>query len=126
MRDIFGDQDEEKLLGEARAWQILVEAQAGVCAFHAMTGDDPGKARGLRGARTASTKALDRAVHGYRVAFPDVMAEAGIRSALEGAASTCVRGFMEDLEGDGPAEDREVLQESIYRDILGALTKATE
>ncbi len=33
---------------------------------------------------------------------------------------------MEDLEGDGPAEDREVLQESIYRDILSALAKATE
>lgn len=108
---------------EARSWQVLVEAQAGVCAFHAMADYcDDGKARSLRGARTANNKAFQQALRGYRIAFPEEMSEAGISQAIEIAASTCVVAFLEDLT-DTSEEERQILRDDLSRSILDALAR---
>lgn len=107
---------------EARSWQVLVEAQAGVCAFHAMADHcDDGKARSLRGARTANNKAFQQALRGYRTAFPEEISEAGITQAIDDAANACVATFLEDL-ADATEEEREALRCDLSRTILAALT----
>lgn len=123
LKIIHGQESPDAAPGEARSWQVLVEAQAGVCAFHAMADHcDDGKARSLRGARTANNKAFQQALRGYRIAFPEEMSEAGISQAIEIAASTCVATFMEDLT-DASEEERESLRQDLSRTILDALTR---
>lgn len=113
-------------LGEADAWRILVESQAGICAFHAMADSHPEGGKSLKGARNSATKAFERAVQGYRVAFPELDAKAGIRLAVEGAAATCAETFIADLSDDDPEEDREALRRELYREIFDALSAATK
>lgn len=123
LRIIHGQESPDAAPSEARSWQVLVEAQAGVCAFHAMADlCDDGKARSLRGARSANNKAFQQALRGYRIAFPEEMSEAGISQAIEVAASTCVAAFLEDLT-DASEEERQTLRQDISQSILDALTR---
>ena len=120
---IHGQESTDATPSEARSWQVLVEAQAGVCAFHAMADYcDDGKARSLRGARTANNKAFQQALRGYRTAFPEEMSEAGITQAIGDAARTCVASFLEDL-ADASEEERESLRLDLSRTIREALTR---
>ena len=119
----FSDENPEEVAGEAQAWQILVEAQAGICAFHAIADGHSEKSRGLQGARNAFTKAFRRAIQGYRVAFPEQMANEGISKAIRMASERCTTTFMEtfneDVGSEGPSE-ADVARE-IRKDILEAL-----
>lgn len=125
LRIIHGQESPDATPSEARSWQVLVEAQAGVCAFHAMADHcDDNKARNLRGARTANTKAFQQALRGYRTAFPEEMSEAGITQAIEDAANTCVATFLEDLT-DASEEERQALRQDLSQSILDALTRET-
>ena len=120
---IHGQESPDAAPSEARSWQVLVEAQAGVCAFHAMADHcDDGKARSLRGARTANNKAFQQALRGYRTAFPEEMSEAGITQAIGDAARTCVASFLEDL-ADATEEERESLRLDLSRTIREALIR---
>lgn len=121
MKALHGEIDPENMLAEARAWGILVEAHAGICAFHAMVDSQHEKGRSLQGARNTASKALERSIHGYRVAFPEEMANEGILRAIEAAAHICAKTFVDDLSDEDPNMEREVLEKSVYQDILNAL-----
>lgn len=123
LKIVHGQESPDAAPGEARSWRLLVEAQAGICAFHAMAdhGDDS-KARSIRGARTANNKAFQQALRGYRTAFPEEMSEAGISQAIEDAANRCVVSFLEDLT-DASEEERQTFRQDLNRTILDALTR---
>ncbi|WP_148300407.1 hypothetical protein [Holophaga foetida] len=115
---VFGDEVGEEIEKEIRAWQSLVESQAGISAFHAMVEGCSRGRRGLRGARQAAGKAFHRAVQGYRIAFPEEMAREGISLAIQAATILCMEAFLVDLNGD-PA-----LGQELHRNILEALQAA--
>jgi hypothetical protein len=124
MKALHGEIDPENMLSEARAWGILVEAQAGIRAFHAMADGQTAESSGLQGAENATTKAFEKALHGYRVAFPEEMANEGILKAIEIAATLCAKTFVDDLPDEDLDEEREAVEKSVYQDILEALTQA--
>ncbi len=121
MKTLHGEIDPENMLAEARAWGILVEAYAGICAFHAMVDSQAGQGRSLQGARNTANKALERSIHGFRMAFPEEMAREGIQRAIEAAACICAKTFVDDLTGEDLDLKREALEKSVYQDILNAL-----
>jgi hypothetical protein len=109
--------------GEAKAWQLLVEAQAGLSAFHGIVNDHE-KGGSLRGNRTATAKALHKSMQGYRVAFPVEMASEGIQQAIVVATARCADTFVHDLEADGDsAQAKTELRQDLYQSILVALTQ---
>lgn len=122
-RAMYGSEDPDETKAEGRAWQFLVEAQAGICAFHAMVYDHE-KGRSLQGSRTAANKAFQVALRGYRIAFPEEMSEPGISGAIVAAANTCVEAFLEDLE-DSNEEERESLRRRLDQTIREALIQET-
>jgi len=123
---IHGQEAPDAAPGEARSWQVLVEAQAGVCAFHAMADHcDDGKARSLRGARTANNKAFQASLRGYRIAFPEEMSAVGISEAIDAAAETCLASFLEDLT-DASDEERESIRKDLGLTIREALAREAE
>lgn len=123
LQTTFVEDHPEEVIGEAQAWQALVEAHAGICAFHAMVKGHSEKSRGLHGARNASTKAFHRSIQGYRVAFPEQMANDGITKAIGTASERCADTFVKDLEKDaGPEDHSEVaVALEIRKNILEAL-----
>jgi len=125
MKTLHGETDIENMLAEARAWEILVESHAGISAFHAMVDSQPGQGKSLQGARNTAIRALKRSIHGYRVAFPEEMANEGIQRAIEAAATVCAKTFVEDLPGEDLDAEREALVMSVYQDILNALVAET-
>lgn len=119
------DDVSEETEQEAWAWQSLIESQAGICAFHAMVLDHQ-DSRGLRGSRTAASRAFQLALKGYRIAFPEPLTSIGIGQAIEAAADGCVRAFVEDLpEQSDEACNSEAIRE-IHRSISEALRAAAE
>ena len=121
---VFVASHPESSPGEAKAWQLLVEAQAGLSAFHGIVSDHQ-KGGSLRGDRTATTKALHKSLQGYRVAFPVEMASEGIEKALVVATARCADTFAQDLEADGDsAQAKTELRQDLYQSILDALTQA--
>lgn len=106
---------------EAACWAFLVQAHAGVLAFHTVV--DPGAAssRGLRGSRSATAKALRRALQGFRTAFPEELAGPWIRGALAAALERFSGAFTAQVRGaddtDRPAIKHE-LQEVLFGSLL--------
>lgn len=122
-RDTFQRQYPDETDAEAAAWQVLVEAQAGICAFHAMVEENHEKGKSLRGSRIASLKAFRKALAGLRTAFPEPMAQDGITRAIHTASRTCAELFAHDLEsmGDGGEGRDDELRKSLYQQVSGAL-----
>jgi len=106
-------------VGEQNAWELLVEAQAGLCAFHAMV-DDHEKGGSLRGLRTNTNKAFEKALLGYRVAFPEEMTVVGIGRAVATAADRCSDSFSLNL-ADATDEEKSTLRREIHASILEGL-----
>jgi len=122
MRTLFDDQDPAELSRESRAWLILIEAQAGLSAFHCLV-DGHERGSSIRGSRTATEKAFLRSLRGYRVAFPEEMTTVGIRRAIEIAAAKCSSSFT--LEVDGAGEQEQVdLRNQLHATILDTLIEA--
>lgn len=122
-REVFLRQYVDETEAEAAAWHSLIEAQAGICAFHALVADDPDRNKPLRGARCASLKAFKRAVVGMRTAFPEPMAEEGIAKAVDAASRTSTDLFVMGLESldDGREVQGADLRESLFQRVSAAL-----
>lgn len=84
----------DETLAEETAWKQLIQAEAGLCAFIALPSEQ-GESVGLRGKQTQSLKAFQKALQGYRIAFPEVMTQKGIRQAIDEAATSCAESFVE-------------------------------
>jgi len=122
MRTLFEDQNPMELSREPRAWLILIEAQAGLSAFHSLV-DGHERGSSIRGSRTATEKAFLRSLRGYRVAFPDEMTTVGIRWAIENAAARCASSFTLEVDGASDAEQEE-LRSQLHATILDTLIEA--
>lgn len=121
----FAEDHPDETDGEARAWQLLVESQAGMHVLYSVMDQDPAKSSHFRGARTATAKALCRSIHGYRVAFPDAMAEDGVLRSLEAASRRIADLLMPDEAGvdEGEIQRR---RKAIHGDIMEALSAMAE
>ena len=109
---------------EFQAWQTLIEAYAGIAAFHSMAEEGSTGKAGLHGPRSANSKAFHQTLRGFRVAFPEDMAREGIEKALLLATGACVGALLMDLEEKAPEEDHSALVEELTGEILGALREA--
>ena len=99
----FNQDHPEETLAEEAAWMTLVEAQAGLAAFFAITAPTEEKPTpGLRGARTAAYKAFQKTIRGFRTAFPDEIVSDGVASAVRKAATTCADALLANLEEEDP------------------------
>ncbi len=95
---------------EARAWEALLEAQAGFCSFHAVI-DGP------RGPRRSAERAYFRAVRGLETAFPAEWAAGRRKAILQKVSTQCADLFVQDLEAEGSPEARAELHEQIESGI---------
>jgi hypothetical protein len=121
-RAVFAQENPEELSRESRAWLLLIEAHAGLSAFHCLVKDHE-RGSSLRGSSTTTEKAFHRSLRGYRVAFPDEMTTPGITKAFEIAAAQCAASFVLQDEGASDAE-REELRLELHRSILEGLVQA--
>lgn len=109
---------------EEIAWQMLVEALAGVCAFFGIAdGVRDGPAKGLAGSRTASFKDFGNALQGYRIAFPEAMLEEGVEQAIKRAATTCAQLTMQGIDPALSTPDQRAVYDHILDSIQDALRK---
>jgi hypothetical protein len=115
----FVAEQPEEISGEQRAWELLVEAQAGLCAFHGLVDEHEGSGS-LRGQRTSTTRALDKSLRGYRTAFPEEMTNLGIRRAVEIAATRCSEAFSLDVV-DATDQEKADLREELHANVLDGL-----
>ena len=121
LQAVFITEIPQETAGEQKAWELIIEAQAGLAAFHGMV-DDHEKGGSLRGPRSATTKAFHKSLLGYRAAFPEEVTTPGIQRAIETAATRCSESFA--LEVDGTTEEeRAELRREIHANILDALMK---
>lgn len=118
---LFGEGEVQEIEKENEAWLSLVESHAGISAFHAMAEGCSSRQRGLHGARQAAAKALDRALQGYRVAFPDHMAHEGISRAISVATSACTAAFLAAISEDPGLEIHTGQVQDLHQTILEAL-----
>ena len=119
----FAAENLDETIGEQKAWELLIEAQAGICAFYGMV-DDFEMGRGIRGPSTVTMKAFHKSLQGYRAAFPEEVTTPGIQRAVEIAASKCSEAFA--LEVDGITEEHKAnLRQEIHSNVLDALMKET-
>jgi hypothetical protein len=99
MEETFAREHPDETQAEQAAWMALIEAQTGIAAFYAISDTSDAKpAPGVRGNRTATHGALRKAIRGIRTAFPDPMADEGVKSATALAIGTCVNAFMASIE----------------------------
>jgi len=121
LHNVFVAENPEDAIGEQKAWELLLNAQAGLVAFYGLV-DGHEKHGSLRGPRNATTKAFHKSLLGYRTAFPEEMTIPGIQRTLEIAAVRCAESFS--LEVDGAIEEEKTdLRREIHADILDALMK---
>jgi hypothetical protein len=106
---------EPETVAEARAWSTLLEAQAGLLAFHAVVGAGPGP--GLQGNRSATHKAFRLALQCLRTAFPEALAAQDSRRALARMAG-CLEAFTQDLAAPDPD-----LARALADQVRGALAE---
>lgn len=123
LRTVFADEHPGETQAEEKAWNLLVESQAGLAAFYGLVGDHE-SGGSLRGQRTSTEKALQKALRGYRVAFPEEMANQGILDSIEIAADRCAETFTLDVE-DASEEERSELRRELYTNVLNALMVET-
>lgn len=124
LEEHFNLEYHEETQAEEAAWIALIEALAGLSGFFASTnGTDGEPAPGLRGARTATYAALQKAIRGFRTAFPSEMVQQGVASAVQKASGTCVDAFMADIE-DEDLERLDQLRTGLEACVREALEKA--
>ena len=125
---LFRQEHPEETLAEEAAWVSLIEAQAGLAAFFTIAAPTEEKPPpGLRGARTASYKAFQKTIRGFRTAFPDTIVSGGVASGVRKAATTCADALLINLEEEDPrklAQLREGLEASVFEALEGIM--ATE
>lgn len=90
IRTEFPDETE----GEACAWRLLVEGQAGLSAFHALVDQDQDKAGSIRGKRRATFKGFQMALQGIGTAFPEEMTAPWVQQAIRQAADICTETLL--------------------------------
>jgi hypothetical protein len=105
--------------GEEKAWEMLIEAHAGLSTFYSLV-EDHDQGRNLRGWKTATAKAFHQALKGHRTAFPEEMTILGIHRAIECAANTCIEMFLLAAECSTDQE-KEDLRQELRTSILEAL-----
>jgi len=119
----FNQEHPEETRAEEAAWTALVEGQAGLSAFFALTDSTDGKpSPGLRGSRTATYAAFRKAIRGFHTAFPASMAEEGVTLATRKASRTCVDAFLASADEEDPKQ-REQLRDALDAIVLEALEK---
>jgi hypothetical protein len=124
LQERFIQKYRDETQAEESAWTALVEALVGLSAFFSVTGSTDGKpAPGLQGARTATYGALRKAIRGFHTAFPDVIVDQDIASAIRNSASACVDAFLADIHETVP-ERRDSLRVGLEACVLEALGKA--
>jgi hypothetical protein len=94
----YGPDPIDSTAGEARAWECLIEAHAGLLAFHALVHEGTSQNRGIRGSWTSTRKSFHLALQGYHTAFPDEMVSQGVQRALDSATEHCLAAFTRDLD----------------------------
>ena len=117
----FPPEPTEDAQGEAQAWSCLVEANAGILVLHSLV-DSAKDGRTLRGSRTAATKAFQRALQGYRAAFPEEVAEPGIQRAIESVALNSADALARMAHSRTVAEQKD-LDRYYQQIILDALAR---
>lgn len=105
-----GDPAEDEALAESRAWETLLEAQMGYCAFHALV-DSP------RGVKHAAERAYHMAVRGLETAFPKEWTTPRRQAILQQVSTRCADLFLLDLEDEGAPEQRRHLHHTIETGI---------
>jgi len=121
---LFTAEYPEETVAEENAWQLMIEAHAGLCAFHGLV-DDHEVGKSIRGARTKTNKSFRMALRGYRSAFPEEITIPGIQQAIETAARRCADVFSSSVEF---ASDQEMsdLRRDLQASIIEALLKEAE
>jgi len=119
LHNVFVAEQPEDSVGEAKAWELLLTAQAGLAAFYGIV-DDHEKGGSLRGPRTATTKAFHKSLLGYRTAFPEEITIPGIHRAFEIAARICAESFALEVD-DSNEEEKAGLRSEIHANILDGL-----
>ena len=123
-KDRFNAEFGEETLAEQAAWKALVEAQAGISAFYAMTDSaDKKPPPGFRGSRTTHNKAFGKAIQGFRTAFPDEVAKEGVAAAIRRATTACVDAFLTTLD-EVDVESHDLLRSGLEASLTEALEKA--
>lgn len=125
LQSVFAARHPDETLGELKAWETMVEAQAGLLAFHCLVDEDHERGRNLRGSKTQTTKAFQKALRGYRTAFPEEITFPGFQQAIETAALHCAKAFSLDLE-ETTDEEKRNLQQELQTKILDALMDAAQ
>lgn len=111
----------EVTLGEEKAWQLLIEAHAGLFALKCLV-EDQGKDVSLLVSGTGTNRAFHLALRSYRTAFPEGITIPGIRQAIESAATQCADAFP--ISADGVTDQEKVdLRLEIHGHILEVLLK---
>lgn len=105
------------IVDEQRAWEVLVEAQAGIAVLHGMANPQGGKFRGLRGARSASKNAMIIAAKGFCMAFPENEYKNGINRSIGLASNDCSNIFLETVQIDLKNEQNNELNKKIKTEI---------
>lgn len=118
---VFATGYPEETDGEEKAWQLLIEANAGLNAFYGLV-EDHEQGGSIRGARTATNKAFHKALKGYRTAFPEDTTIPGIQQASAQAALRCAEAFSFEVDGTTDQEKSDLRQE-LHGYILEALRK---
>jgi hypothetical protein len=120
----FGSSDLDETQAEEAAWQCLITAQAGLCAYLSLLDWMGQPTSGLQGQRTATHKAFQRALYSYRVAFPEEMTRQGIARALEEASRVGAEAFNQEVE-DLPEQEQEGVLAEVRVRLLDALRERT-
>jgi hypothetical protein len=107
-----------------KAWQLLIAASAGLCAFHGLV-DDHEEGKNLRGPRTATNKAFNNSLRGYRTAFPEELTIPSIRQAIEQASLFCADAFSSNVD-EATCQEKADLGRELHAEILETLMKKTE
>lgn len=109
---------EDEALAESRAWETVLEAQIGYCAFHALV-DSP------RGVKHAAERAYHMAVRGLETAFPKEWTTPRRQAILQEVSTRCADLFLLDLEDEGAPEQRRHLHATIETGIRQGFTRST-
>lgn len=124
MDALFNQDHPEETQAEKAAWTALIEGQAGLAAFFAITDSTDGKpSPGLRGPRTATFAAFRKAIQGFHTAFPNSTVTKGVALATQRVTKTCVEAFLASVE-EGDPDQREHLRVALEACVFEALNKA--
>jgi hypothetical protein len=108
-------EEQDEVAAEAQAWERLLEAQMGICSFHAMMNSP-------RGVLNASGRAHRAAIRGMETAFPWEWVTLRRQHLLRKVSTLCARLFVLDMGEEGCAEERAKLYDSIEAGIRQGLS----